>query len=208
MALPVYISLGKENNFSLVFAFQRFTDLYCRKKNCTDEVFWHPSVERCQWQLGATQHKERWHHLSIYDCLWKEILWSLLDGSYGFSFPILLSLLHWKDSDGWVKMSWNFTEIKEIFWLHSAPHVWICETSQTQWCEPPSLFLIQQKDHEEECVEPYLEYHVRYTDNNYVFEQWHPCLSGNKYFQNTNDSVRLMKPKMNKSIFLGHGSVR
>lgn len=70
------------------------------------------------------------------------------------------------------------------------------------------FFLIQQKDHEEECVEPYLEYHVRYTDNNYVFEQWHPCLSGNKYFQNTNDSVRLMKPKMNKSIFLGHGSVR
>lgn len=39
MALPIYISLGKENNFSLVFAFQHFTNLYCRKKNCTDEVF-------------------------------------------------------------------------------------------------------------------------------------------------------------------------
>jgi len=50
--------------------------------------------------MGAIQRKESWHHLSMYDYLQKEILWSLLDGSYEFSFPYLLSLLHWKDSDG------------------------------------------------------------------------------------------------------------
>lgn len=38
MALPTYISSGKENNFSLVFAFQCFTNLYCRK-NCTDKRY-------------------------------------------------------------------------------------------------------------------------------------------------------------------------
>ena len=40
MALPIYISLGKGNNFSLVFAFQCFTNLYCWKKNCTDKRYY------------------------------------------------------------------------------------------------------------------------------------------------------------------------
>jgi len=39
MALPIYIPLGKGNNFILVFAFQCFTNLYCRKKNCADKRY-------------------------------------------------------------------------------------------------------------------------------------------------------------------------